>query len=143
MSGKRTHFDGKGNPMTQKELQKLRRQDLLELLLAQGEESARISAELEECRKKLESLEVTYERIRKRLDVKDAIIHELKESLEAERTQRQIKLEDAGSIAEASLRLNGIFEAAQEAADQYLYNVRLIGKRQADMAGQEAKPAGE
>lgn len=129
--------------MTQKELQKLRRQDLLELLLAQGEESARIAAELEECRKKLKTLETTYERVRKRLDVKDAIIHELKESLEAERTQRQIKLDDAGSIAEASLRLNGIFEAAQEAADQYLYNIKLIGKKQAAKQDRKEEPVGE
>lgn len=129
--------------MTQKELQKLRRQDLLELLLAQGEEAARVAAELEECRANLKSLEVTYERVRKRLDVKDAIIHELKESLETERTQRQIKIDDAGSIAEASLRLNGIFEAAQEAADQYLYNIRLIGKKQAVPAGRKAEPVGE
>ncbi len=124
--------------MTQKELQKLRRQDLLELLLAQGEEYKRTTAELEECRKKLESLEVTYERVRKRLDVKDAIIHELKESLETERLEKQIKLEDAGSIAEASLKLNGIFEAAQEAADQYLYNIRLMGKKRA--VGSERRP---
>ena len=35
-------------------------------------------------------------------------------------TNREIKLKHAGSIAEAALRLNGIFEAAQAAADQYL-----------------------
>lgn len=36
---------------------------------------------------------------------------------------KKIQLEEAGSIAEASLRLNKIFEKAQEAADQYLMNV--------------------
>lgn len=36
---------------------------------------------------------------------------------------KKIQLEEAGSIAEASLRLNKIFERAQEAADQYLMNV--------------------
>lgn len=36
---------------------------------------------------------------------------------------RDIKLKHSGSIAEAALRLNGIFEAAQAAADQYLDNV--------------------
>jgi len=37
---------------------------------------------------------------------------------------RDITLEKVGSIAEAALQLNGIFEAAEAAADQYLENVR-------------------
>lgn len=40
----------------------------------------------------------------------------LREQLES----RSIAVRDAGSIAEASLALNGVFEAAQRAADQYL-----------------------
>jgi phosphoribosyl-dephospho-CoA transferase len=39
--------------------------------------------------------------------------------------QRTIQIENSGSIAEAALKLNGIFEAAQAAADQYLENIRL------------------
>ena len=35
-------------------------------------------------------------------------------------------LSEAGSIAEAALRLNGVFEAAQAAADQYLDSVRAM-----------------
>ena len=38
---------------------------------------------------------------------------------------REIRLKHAGSIAEASLRLTGIFEAAQAAADLYLESVRM------------------
>ena len=38
-------------------------------------------------------------------------------------------MEDSGSIAEAALRLNGIFEAAQKAADQYLESVKVINIR--------------
>jgi chemotaxis regulatin CheY-phosphate phosphatase CheZ len=38
--------------------------------------------------------------------------------------RREIQIETSGSIAEAALKLNGIFEAAQAAADQYLENVR-------------------
>lgn len=37
---------------------------------------------------------------------------------------REIRLSHSGSIAEAAMRLNGVFEAAQRAADQYLENVR-------------------
>ena len=32
-------------------------------------------------------------------------------------------IENSGSIAEAALKLSGIFEAAQAAADQYLENI--------------------
>ena len=37
---------------------------------------------------------------------------------------RRLVMDEAGSIAEASLRLNQVFESAQQAADQYLYNAR-------------------
>ncbi|MDO4308177.1 MAG: DNA repair protein [Eubacteriales bacterium] len=42
----------------------------------------------------------------------------------AELADRRIRIENSGSIAEAALKLNGIFEAAQAAADQYLENVK-------------------
>jgi hypothetical protein len=35
-------------------------------------------------------------------------------------------LDKAGSIAEAALQLNDVFELAQKAADQYLENVKKI-----------------
>ena len=37
---------------------------------------------------------------------------------------RRIRIEQAGSIAEASMRLNEVFEAAQRAADQYLESLK-------------------
>ena len=77
--------------MTDKELQKLSRTELLELLLVQSRELDKKNQELER--------------------------------LQAQLQTRQIALSQAGNIAEAALRLNGIFEAAQAAADQYLENV--------------------
>ena len=44
--------------------------------------------------------------------------------------QREIILDEAGSIAEASLQLNGIFEAAQSASQQYLESIRLYSNYQ-------------
>lgn len=38
-------------------------------------------------------------------------------------SQRELKLQKAGSIAEAAMSLNQVFEAAQQAADQYLQAV--------------------
>ena len=35
-------------------------------------------------------------------------------------------LSQAGNIAEAALALNGVFEAAQKAADQYLENIQMM-----------------
>ena len=48
---------------------------------------------------------------------------ELQEAQEALK-ERKILIENSGSIAEAALKLNGIFEAAQAAADQYLENIK-------------------
>ena len=58
-------------------------------------------------------------------------IEELSQKLEeAEKKlqSRKLQIEKAGSIAEASLQLNRLFEAAQAAADQYLENVRYINE---------------
>lgn len=38
----------------------------------------------------------------------------------------RIRIQKAGSIAEAALDLNGVFEAAQKAADAYLEEIRLM-----------------
>lgn len=80
--------------MTDRELKKLRRADLLELLLDERRENERLRAELEKARERLDD--------------------------------RAIRLEKAGSIAAAALQLNGVFEAAEAAAVQYLENVRRL-----------------
>ncbi len=46
--------------------------------------------------------------------------------LEKKLADREIVVSEAGNIAEAALRLNGVFEAAQSAADQYLDNVKKL-----------------
>ena len=43
---------------------------------------------------------------------------------QAQLQDRQLRLANAGFIAEAALSLNGVFDAAQAAADQYLQAVR-------------------
>ena len=77
--------------MTDKELRKLSRSELLELLLIQTREIDRLNTQLDE--------------------------------LQAQLQHREIILAQAGNIAEASLKLNQVFEAAQAAADEYLQNV--------------------
>lgn len=102
--------------MTDKELHKLGRRDLLQLLVQQGKEAQKVKQQLEQTEEQLHQLEETYERLRKRLDQKDEQIHQLKDELEAERKKREIKFENAGSIAEAALKLNGFLGTAQGVA---------------------------
>ena len=82
--------------MTDRELKKLRRADLLEILVEQSREIEQLKAELEETRKELDN--------------------------------RMIIIEKAGSLAEAALQLNHIFEAADAAARQYLENVKSMSE---------------
>ena len=48
------------------------------------------------------------------------------EKLKLAVNERSITLQDAGNIAEAALQLNGVFKAAQEAADVYIENIRTV-----------------
>lgn len=81
--------------MTDKELKKLTRIELLELLLEQSKEVERLQEELADVKAKLHD--------------------------------KNILIENAGSIAEAALKLNGVFESAQAAAEQYIENVKRMG----------------
>lgn len=125
--------------MTGKELQKLRREDLLQLLLEQSREVARLQSECEEKDNELLRFEQNNDRLRAKLGEKEILIHKLEkrrgnkdgriQTLQTEmaqwRAERNAELELSGSVAGAVLRLNGIIRAAQKAADQYLYNIRL------------------
>ena len=126
--------------MTEKELHRLGRKDLLQLLVTQGREALTLQEELDGCHTKNAELDATLTRLKDKLDEKDALIEKLKGRLDQKdarireleeemaewKKSRRIELEKAGSIAEASLRLNGVFEAAQKAADQYLENLRRL-----------------
>lgn len=78
--------------MTEKELRKLNRYELLEMLLAQGKKVERLERELAEAEERL--------------------------------AERQKIAASSGTMAEAALRLNGVFEAADRAAEEYLSSAR-------------------
>ena len=84
--------------MTDKELRKLSRSDLLELLMSQTEENRVLKSRGDQMQNQL-------------LD-------------------RRIAVDKAGSIAEASLQLNGVFQAAEKAAQQYLENIQRMSEEQ-------------
>lgn len=85
----------------EKDLKKLSRADLLELLVAQTKENERLTNLLMRANEEL--------------------------------NKRQLVLNDSGSIAEAALRLSGIFDIAQAAADQYLESVRLKTQKEEEV----------
>lgn len=69
-------------------------------------------------------------------------------ALTAQLQERQLHIENAGSIAQAALELNRVFEAAQAAADDYAASVRakadaeaaqIIARAKAEAAGQKAQ----
>lgn len=78
--------------MTEKDLKKLNRYQLLELLIAQMQRADKLQERLEEAEKQI--------------------------------SDKDLKLASLGSIAEASLQLGGVFQAAQAAADLYLEGAR-------------------
>lgn len=84
--------------MTEKELHRLGRGDLLRLLLEQSRENQSLREELQAAR--------------------DAL------------SDKTLLIDRAGSIAEASLRLNGVFEAAERACRQYTDNIERLSARQ-------------
>lgn len=49
-------------------------------------------------------------------------------ALQRKLAERRVKMENVGSIADAALMLNGVFEAAQAAADQYVEQVRELNE---------------
>jgi len=75
-------------------LKKMKRKDLLEILLMQN--------------KKIRHLE------------------EKNKYLEDTLNKREIIIKESGSIAEASLKLNKVFEVAQKAADDYLESIKYM-----------------
>ena len=82
--------------MTEKELRRLSRRELLEMLITRTMENERLTGELQQARKEL--------------------------------SDRMLIQERAGSMAEAALQLNGVFEAADRAAREYLETIRRMAE---------------
>ena len=83
--------------MNKKDLKRLRRRDLLEMLL-----------------------DITKE---------NKLLRERNDALEAQLRDRTLTISNAGTLAEAALQLSGVFQVAQDACDQYIYNMQLRCQR--------------
>ena len=100
--------------MTDKELQKLKRGELLEILLEQSRENEGLKIQIEENKR---------------------TVLELRRQLE----KREIDVKQAGTIAEASFKLNGVFDAAEKAAQQYLENLQILYEKEKNTLGRKEK----
>lgn len=84
--------------MTDKELKKLSRQELIELFIKQSNE--------------LEQLKTSYD------------------TISAQLNEKELKISKIGSLADASIRLNNVFESADAAAKQYIENIKKYESEQ-------------
>lgn len=87
--------------MRERPIRKMNREELLEMLIQYTEINEKLEARIAQLENKLTETE-------KRLE------------------ERTIAIANAGSIAEAAMQLNGVFDAAQKAADQYLQSIRFM-----------------
>lgn len=82
--------------MTDKELRRLGRMELVDIIYQLEKKQGELEEENKELQSKLDSVRIT--------------------------------IEESGSIAEAAIGINGVFEAAQKAADQYLEEIHLANR---------------
>ncbi len=120
----------KRDNMAEKELRRLKRRELLQMLLVQCEETERLSQETDAMKEEMGAVMESYERLKKKLDIKDErlnqkdkIITELKREIEEMKTAKEEGTEEIGSAADAARRLGEIFEEAQKAVEQYMIHV--------------------
>lgn len=91
--------------MTEKELKKLGRADLVQLILELTQENTTLRAQLADAQRTMDD--------------------------------RNIQLGSAGSLAEAALKLSGIFEAADAACQLYMENFQRLTREMANAACQQ------
>ena len=92
--------------MTEKDLKKLNRYQLLEMLIVQTDRADKLQAKLDIAEKQLEN--------------------------------QELQISSLGSIAEASLQLKGVFQAAQDAADMYIDAAKKHAQEIEDAAHKKA-----
>ena len=117
--------------MAEKKLRRLKRRDLLQMLLTQCEETERLQQENDEMRGRMDTILESYERLKKKLDVKDerlnqkdAKIAELKRELETLKEEKETREERIGAIEETFYHFRDMFEEVQKTVETYMTNGR-------------------
>lgn len=68
------------------------------------------------------------------------VIEDLQEKVDIQEeklAERKVHIEKAGTIAEACFHMNGVLEAAEKAAQQYLENIEMLHIRQEEICAQK------
>lgn len=104
--------------MTEKELKKLSRIELLELLVEQTERCEDLERKLAEAEQKLAKTEQKLE-------------------------NQALNVKEVGTLADACLKVNKIFEAADAAAKQYLANIKVYDDRKKEMLAETERRCAE
>lgn len=91
--------------MTDKELRRLRRTDLMQMILDLTRENELLRSQLEE--------------------------------LEEELRKRKIEISESGTLAEAALKLSGVFEAADIACRLYTENIQRLNQEMEERNGRD------
>lgn len=97
--------------MTEKELKKLSRIELLELLIEQTERCEELERKLAEAEQEIKN--------------------------------QSLNVKEVGTLAEACLKVNKIFESADAAAKQYLANIKVYDDKKKDMLAETQRRCAE
>lgn len=68
------------------------------------------------------------------------VIEDLQEKVDIQEeklAERKVHIDKAGTIAEACFHMNGVLEAAEKAAQQYLENIEMLNTRQEEICAQK------
>lgn len=142
--------------MTDKDIKKLSRSDLLELLIEQKKENDQLKAKLddidtdyeakiavmkEEHAAEITALKEEYED--KIAEIEADCEERIEACVESVPVENKVEYEEIGSLAESALKLNSVFEAADAAAKQYLDTIILNNEAQVKKAEQLVADAEE
>ncbi len=120
-------------PMTERELRRLSRLDLLQMLLSQSKEVSRLGEENERLQKQMDEASESLERLNRKLDEKDDEIRRLIERLDDQdvfigmlkRGEEPDTPERRAEARNATPGLESIFQVAKEECRRYIYALLL------------------
>ncbi len=127
-----------------KKLRRRSRAELLEMLLTETQRSNDMEKELTAWQENYEKTVIEdHELLQETIDAYEEQIRALKEKHEEQLADRQVIIKESGSLAEVCMRLNGVFEASEQACLQYVDNIRLLSENADELCRQKLAEADE
>lgn len=123
--------------MTERELKRLSRAELLEELFKYANSNAELQLRLDNQQEEMKAMQA---KMQAEIDEAKTRYMQMKKNLEREKlsyrslskklSSHSLDIQNSGNIAEATLKMTGIFETAQKTADLYVKNVRDMADKQ-------------